>query len=154
MLEKQYRPAVILLVEDDLGDQELTRRALSESKINNCLKIVGDGEEALDYLYQRNSYSNPADSPRPDIILLDLNLPKINGLEVLKTISADESLKKITVIVLTTSREERDIVESYNLGSSSYIIKPVSFDKFTETILKLEEYWLQIVVLPDRETDI
>ncbi len=145
---RKQRPAVILLVEDDPGDQELTRRALSESKVSNELRIVEDGEEALDYLMNRNRYSDPASAPKPDIILLDLNLPKINGLEVLERINKEESLKKITVVVLTTSREERDIVESYNLGSSSYIIKPVSFDKFTETILKLEEYWLQLVVLP------
>ena len=107
------KPAVILLAEDDRGDQELTRRALEEGKIRNDLRIVEDGEEALAYLHRRGKYKDPATSPRPDLLLLDLNLPRVDGREVLERVRADAKLRRMAVVVLTTSRQEEDILRSY-----------------------------------------
>ena len=120
------KPAVILLAEDDRGDQELTRRALEEGKIRNDLRVVEDGEEALAYLYRRGKYKDPATSPRPDLLLLDLNLPRVDGREVLERVRADSKLRRMAVVVLTTSRQEEDILRSYELGCNSFITKPVS----------------------------
>ncbi len=142
------KPAVILLVEDDPGDQELTRRALEEGKIRNELYIVQDGEEALDYLYRREQYANPDDAPRPDLILLDLNLPKLNGKQVLEKIRQDPDLRRLAVVVLTTSRHEEDVLRSYDLGVNSYINKPVDLTQLTRLVHALEAYWFQLVVLP------
>lgn len=142
------REAIILLAEDDPGDQELTRRALEESRLLNQLFITSDGEETLDYLYHRGKYVDPASSPRPDLLLLDLNMPKMSGRQVLEQLNSDPDLKDITVIVLTTSRQEADIVSSYELGCKSFITKPVGMDQFLEVIKTLETYWFQIVVLP------
>ena len=140
--------AVILLAEDDPGDQELTRRALEEGKIKNHLYIVEDGEEALEYLYRRGKYADPSTSPRPDLILLDLNMPKIDGRQVLERIKHDDDLRSIAVVVLTTSKQEEDIVRSYEMGVNSFITKPVEMDKFVKVIMTLEEYWFKIVRLP------
>ena len=142
------KSATILLVEDDRGDQELTRRALDEGKIRNDLRIVEDGEEALAYLFRRGKYKDPATSPKPDLLLLDLNLPRVDGREVLEQIRADSKLRRMAVVVLTTSRQEEDILRSYELGCNSFITKPVDINQFTRAIQALEEYWLQIVVLP------
>jgi CheY-like chemotaxis protein len=144
------KPAVILLAEDDRGDQELTRRALEEGKIHNDLHIVEDGEEALAYLFRRGKYQEPASSPRPDLLLLDLNLPRVDGREVLERIRADSKLRRMAVVVLTTSRQEEDILRSYELGCNSFITKPVGMDQFIRVIQALEEYWFQIVVLPPK----
>jgi len=141
-------PAIILLVEDDKGDQNLTVRAFARGKISNEIHIVEDGEEALDYLLRRGKYSDPATSPRPHIVLLDLNLPKLDGREVLKQIRQEPDLRTLPVIALTTSQQEEDIVRTYNLGVNSYITKPVSPDQFSKVIHALENYWFQIVVLP------
>ena len=145
------RPAIILLAEDDLGDQELTKRALEEGKVENELYIVKDGEEALDYLFRRGRYTDPETSPRPDLFLLDLNMPKLDGRQVLEQIRSIHELRNIRVVVLTTSHQEEDITRSYDLGVHSYITKPVDLDQFFNVIRTLEEYWLQIVVLPKKD---
>jgi CheY-like chemotaxis protein len=145
------RPAIILLAEDDLGDQELTKRALEEGKIENELYIVQDGEEALDYLFRRGRYTDPETSPRPDLFLLDLNMPKIDGRQVLEQIRSIHELRNIRVVVLTTSHQEEDITRSYDLGVHSYITKPVDLDQFFNVVRTLEEYWFQIVVLPPKD---
>jgi len=144
------KPAVILLAEDDRGGQELTRRALEAGKICNELRIVEDGEEALAYLFRRGKYKDPASSPRPDLLLLDLNLPRVDGREVLERVRADSKLRRMAVVVLTTSRQEEDILRSYELGCNSFITKPVAMDQFIQLIQALEEYWFQIVVLPPK----
>jgi CheY-like chemotaxis protein len=141
------RPAIILLAEDDPGDQELTRRALEEGPIRNELHIVQDGEEALDYLFRRGKYQNPLTSPQPDLLLLDLNMPKIDGRQVLKRIRADADLRRLAVVVLTTSQLENDVLRTYDLGVNSYITKPVELQRFMQVIQTLETYWFQIVVL-------
>ncbi len=131
----------ILLVEDDIIDVKTVKRAFKENKIINPLRITSNGEEALKYLRRQGKYSNPEDSPRPSIILLDLNMPVMNGVEFLKAIRADEDLKSLTVIVLTTSKEENDRVESYKLNVAGYIIKPVEFEKFVEAVKVIDLYW-------------
>ena len=151
MAATMKRPATILLAEDDLGDQELTKRALEEGKVENELYIVKDGEEALDYLFRRGRYTDPETSPRPDLFLLDLNMPKLDGRQVLEQICSIHELRNIRVVVLTTSRQEEDITRSYDLGVHSYITKPVDLDQFFNVIRTLEEYWLQIVVLPAKD---
>jgi CheY-like chemotaxis protein len=151
MAATMKRPAIILLAEDDLGDQELTTRALKEGKIENELYIVKDGEEALDYLFRRGRYTDPKTSPRPDLFLLDLNMPKLDGRQVLEQICSIHELRNIRVVVLTTSHQEEDITRSYDLGVHSYITKPVDLDQFFNVIRTLEEYWLQIVVLPAKD---
>jgi len=147
---KKAKPAIILLVEDDRGSQELTRRALSEGKIRNELRIVEDGEEALAYLFRRGKYKDPATSPKPDLLLLDLNLPRVDGREVLEQIRADSKLRRMAVVVLTTSRREEDILRSYELGCNSFITKPMDINQFMQVIQALERYWFQIVVLPPK----
>lgn len=150
MVATLKRPAIILLAEDDLGDQELTRRALEEGKVENELYIVKDGEEALDYLFRRGRYTDPETSPLPDLFLLDLNMPKLDGRQVLEQIRSIYELRNIRVVVLTTSHQEEDITRSYDLGVHSYITKPVDLDQFFNVIRTLEEYWFQIVVLPPK----
>jgi CheY-like chemotaxis protein len=144
------KPAVILLAEDDPGDQELTRRALAQSRIRNELYIVEDGEEALDYLLRRGRYQDPDSSPKPDLMLLDLNMPKMDGKQLLQQMRADPSLRRIPVVALTTSEQENDIIRTYDLGANSYIVKPVDMDQFVNAIRVLKDYWFQIVVLPPR----
>ncbi len=142
------RAAVILLAEDDRGDQELTRRALEEGKVRNELHIVEDGEEALDYLFRRGKYEDPATSPHPDLFLLDLNMPKMDGRQVLAEIKQHPELRRLTVVVLTTSSQEEDVLRSYNVGANSYITKPVDMTQFIQVVQTIEEYWFQVVVLP------
>ena len=144
------KPAVILLAEDDPADQELTRRALEQGRIDNDLYIVSDGEQALDYLYRRNAFSDPKKAPLPDLLLLDLNMPRINGKQVLEQLHSDPAFMFLRIIVLTTSNQEKDIIESYGLGVSSYITKPVDPDQFFKAVTTLKEYWFQIVKLPPK----
>ncbi len=139
------RTAEILLVEDSPGDIRLTVEALKESRITNNLHIVNDGAEAIDFLLKTGEYAN---SPKPDLILLDLNLPKINGFEVLKKIKEDETLKVIPVVVLTTSQSEIDILQSYQLHVNCFVSKPIEFDEFFNVIRTIEDFWFTIVKLP------
>lgn len=132
----------ILLVEDNPLDVEMALRALEKNRLSNKVLVVNDGQEALDYLYQRGKYAGKTGGNRPKIILLDLKLPKVDGKEVLQVIKNDPEKKVIPVIVLTSSAEERDIFESYKLGVNSYIVKPVEFDKFVQAIEEIGLYWL------------
>lgn len=139
------RLAEILLIEDNEGDIELTKEAFEEAKFRNNLNITVDGDEAIHYLYKRNGYE---EATTPDIILLDLNLPGTDGREVLEAIKTDESLRRIPVIVLTSSKADKDIIESYNLHANCYIVKPVNALKFMEVVQHVENFWVDIVYLP------
>ena len=138
----------ILLAEDDPDDRYLIGEALEENLVTNELYIVEDGEELLDYLYQRGKYNDKEKWPRPGLILLDLNMPRKDGREVLGEIKADPELRRIPIVVLTTSHAEEDITRTYDLGISGYVTKPSSFSGLLETIKVIGEYWLQIVELP------
>ncbi|MDX1993693.1 MAG: response regulator [bacterium] len=138
-------PIEILLVEDNPGDVRLTREALRDSKLHNNLSVVEDGAEALAFLRREGSYSG---APRPDIILLDLNLPKLSGREVLQEIKKDESLRRIPVVILTTSDDEQDILASYDLYANCYITKPVDINRFVTIVKSIENFWFSIVKLP------
>lgn len=141
-------PLTILLADDDPDDRLMAREALEEAKVSNPLCLVEDGEQLLDYLFGRGAYE--AEPPeRPGLILLDLNMPKVDGREALAVIKADESLRRIPIIVLTTSQAEEDIFRTYDLGVNSFITKPVSFDRLVDVMASLGHYWLQIVQLPD-----
>ena len=144
-IEYLGQPVDILLVEDNPGDARLAKEALVESKIKNNLFIVGDGEEALNFLFQQGAYIN---SPRPDLILLDLNLPKKDGREVLTEIKNNDNLKRIPVVILTTSSSEEDILKTYDLHANCYITKPLDLDQFVKVIKSIEDFWLTIVKLP------
>jgi CheY-like chemotaxis protein len=136
------------MADDDREDCMMARDALEESRLANDLRFVEDGEELMDYLHRRGGHADPADSPRPGLILLDLNMPKMDGREALKEIKADPDLRRIPVVVLTSSKAEEDIYSSYDLGVNSFIIKPVSFDGLVELMKTLAIYWFQIVELP------
>jgi CheY-like chemotaxis protein len=136
----------ILLVEDNPGDARLAKEALKEGKVKNELHIVCDGMEATDFLFNRNKFKN---APRPDLIILDLNLPKKDGREVLAEIKEDENLKRIPVVILTISKAEEDILRSYNLHANCYITKPLDLNKFLEVVRSIEDFWLTIVKLPN-----
>ena len=138
----------ILLVEDSDDDFVAAMRAFSKAGLANPIQRCPDGDTALDYLYQRKHFAEPAQSPRPGIILLDLNLPAMDGREVLRVIKDDIDLKKIPVIVLTTSGAKRDIEESYAAGANSYVQKPVNLSKFVEAMALIRSYWLESVILP------
>lgn len=140
----------ILLVEDNPGDVRLTQEAFKEGMLRNNLHVVMDGEAAMQFLERKGQY---ADSPRPDLILLDLNLPKMNGREVLAAIKQNSNLKRIPVVVLTTSQDETDILESYRQFASSYIVKPVSMEKFIKVVSSFKQYWLSVVKLPGDISD-
>ncbi|MCX5976085.1 MAG: response regulator [Coprothermobacterota bacterium] len=139
---EQYDAVEILLVEDNPNDVELTLRALRENKLANRIQVVEDGAEALDFLFAKGAYAQRDVEALPKVVLLDLKLPKVSGLEVLRAIKSDERTKLAPVVVLTSSQEERDIVESYHLGANSYITKPVDFDNFVKSISELGLYWL------------
>lgn len=149
MLSKTFTPTAapieILLVEDNPGDVRLTQEALAEGKIRNNLYVVGDGVEALAFLHREAAF---AAMPRPDLILLDLNLPRMGGIEVLKHIKADDGLKRIPVVILTTSNAEQDVVKSYDLHANCYITKPVDFDRFMQVVQHIQSFWFSIVHLP------
>jgi CheY-like chemotaxis protein len=138
----------ILLVEDSETDAELTLEALKQGKLQNVVNHVKDGEEALRYLYQQDEFK---DALRPDLILLDLNMPKLDGREVLKRIRNDESLKVIPVVVLTTSSHDKDIHESYGLAANSYIVKPVDLNSFFDVVKEISNFWVRVVALPPKE---
>ncbi|MFP4647329.1 MAG: response regulator [Candidatus Bipolaricaulota bacterium] len=146
MVKNNGKRLRILLVEDDEYDVQLTERALSKSDVDSELYVVWDGEEAMDFLYQRGEFE---DSPEPDLVLLDLKLPKIGGHEVLEKVKEDESLRHIPVIVLTVSEREEDMVKAYDSGASSYIHKPVKPDEFGKVIQTVQEYW-KMSELPPR----
>ena len=137
----------ILLIEDNIGDARLTMEALKEGKVKNNLSIIYDGVEAIDFLFRRNKYLL---APRPDLILLDLNLPKKNGREVLAEIKEHESLKRIPIVVLTTSKSEEDILSTYNLHANCYITKPIDLGKFLNVVKSIEDFWLTLVQLPNK----
>jgi CheY-like chemotaxis protein len=145
----QIRPIVILLADDDPDDCLLARDALNESRLINDLRTVGDGEQLLAYLRREGPYSDPLTSPAPGLILLDLNMPRKDGREALREIKADPALRSIPVVVLTTSKAEEDIYRTYDLGVSSFISKPVSFEGLVEVMRALGRYWFEIVELPD-----
>jgi chemotaxis family two-component system response regulator Rcp1 len=142
------KPIEILLIEDNPGDVRLTKEVLMEGKVRNHLQVVGDGVEAMAFLRRENNY---AEAPRPDLILLDLNLPKKDGREVLQEIKEDGQLKSIPVVVLTTSEADEDILRSYDLAANCYITKPVDLDQFIRVIKTIEAFWLTIVKLPKRQ---
>jgi len=141
------KPVEILLVEDNEGDIGLIEEILEEISIRNKLHVAEDGEEAILYLYGEGKFSG---SSRPDIILLDLNLPKIDGLEILKEIKEDENLKNIPVVVLTTSQAEKDILRAYDLHANAYVNKPLDFDQFINTVKSIATFWLGIVKIPKK----
>ncbi|MFE2769838.1 response regulator [Streptomyces albidoflavus] len=141
------QPIEVLLVEDDPGDELMTREAFEDNKIRNTLHVVRDGEEALDFLYRRGAYP---DAPRPDLILLDLNLPKYDGRQVLAQIKADEELALIPVVVLTTSSAEEDILRSYKLHANAYVTKPVDLDQFIAAVKQIDDFFVTVVRLPGR----
>jgi two-component system, chemotaxis family, response regulator Rcp1 len=146
---KDWQSIEILLVEDNPGDVDLTKEALQDAKVRNRLNVVDDGAKAVDFLFKRGEY---ADAPRPDIILLDLNLPKKDGRQVLKEIKADPQLAEIPVVILTTSQADEDILRSYQLHANCYITKPVDFKQFMHVVKSIEEFWLTVVKLPKRKS--
>lgn len=138
----------ILMADDDQEDCEMVEEALRESKLINDIRFVANGEELLEYLRRRGKYSDPADSPRPGIILLDLNMPVMDGREALAEIKKDPSLRRIPISILTTSTAEEDVFRSYDMGVNSFIMKPVGFEKLVMILKVTCEYWFQIVKLP------
>ncbi|HEX9013527.1 MAG TPA: response regulator [Anaerolineaceae bacterium] len=147
-MKNSNKPVVILMAEDDPDDRFLSEEALKEARVINELHVVEDGEELMDYLCRRGRFELPASSPRPGLILLDLNLPKKDGREALKEIKSSPSLRRIPVVVLTTSRAEEDILRTYDLGVSGYITKPISLTALVNVMKVLGDYWLEIVELP------
>jgi CheY-like chemotaxis protein len=145
----RQQPVTILLVDDDEEDLQMTQEALRESRLGNDLRLAHDGEELMEYLLRQGPYSDPSDSPRPGLILLDLNMPRKDGREALAEIKANPELRKIPVIVLTTSKAEEDIFRTYDLGVSSFITKPVTFAGLVEAMSILSQYWFEIVELPN-----
>ena len=141
------RPIQILMVEDNPDDIELTVEALKDARVGNILSVVKDGEEALSYLHCRGKYQQAV---RPDLILLDLNMPKKNGRDVLREIKNDPHLKRIPVVILTTSQAEEDILNTYDLHANCYITKPVDFNQFLKVVRSIEDFWLTVVKLPPR----
>lgn len=140
------KPIVVLLVEDDPGDELMTREAFEENKVRNELHVARDGQDALDFVYQRNEH---AEAPRPDLILLDLNLPKYDGREVLAQIKQDPELRSIPVVVLTTSQAEEDVLRSYRLHANAYVNKPVDFNRFIDVVRQIDNFFVSVVKLPN-----
>lgn len=146
MTKQQIHPIEILLVEDNPGDVILTREAFSEAKICNNIHVAQDGEEAIAYLQKEAGYE---DSKKPDLILLDLNLPKIDGREVLDKVKSNDNLKRIPVVVLTSSEAEQDIIKTYDLHANSYVVKPIDLDQFIKVVNAVENFWFSVVTLPN-----
>ncbi len=142
------RPITILLADDDADDRMLAKDALEENRLANDLRFVEDGEQLLDYLFQRGQYAEPGAAPRPGLILLDLNMPRKDGREALREIKEHPELRLIPIVVLTTSKAEEDILRTYELGVNSFITKPVTFDGLVEVMRALGRYWFEIVELP------
>ncbi len=147
-MKKNGKPITILMADDDPDDRMLTKEAMQEALVINDLRFVEDGEELMDYLHQQGQYADPDSSPRPGLILLDLNMPKKDGREALKEIKADPELRRIPIVVLTTSKAEEDVWRTYEMGVSSYITKPVTFEGLIDVMKTLKKYWLEIVELP------
>ena len=143
---KQGKPVEILLVEDNPGDADLAREALESSKVSNTLHVVVDGVEAMEFMRKQGKY---AKVPRPDLILLDLNLPRKDGREVLAEVKADPDLRRIPVVILTTSKEEEDILKAYDLHANCFITKPIDLNQFLKVVRAIEDFWLTIVKLPN-----
>jgi CheY-like chemotaxis protein len=149
--EDRRRPISILMADDDEEDRELARDALQDARLANEMRFVSDGQDLMDYLRREGPYADPSvDAPRPGIILLDLNMPKKDGREALAEIKSDESLRQIPVVVLTTSKDEEDVLRTYDLGVNSFITKPVTFAGLVEVMAMWSRYWFEIVELPDR----
>ncbi|WP_405599276.1 MULTISPECIES: response regulator [unclassified Pseudoalteromonas] len=149
----KVKPITILMADDDEDDRLLTQDALAESRVLNDLHFVEDGVELLEYLERRGKFADKAVSPRPGLILLDLNMPRMDGREALEAIKANPNLKGIPVVILTTSQQEEDMVKGYNLGAASYITKPVTFDGLVELMKTLGKYWVEFVELPTTFND-
>lgn len=143
------RRITILMADDDADDRMFTKEALEESRVLNDLKFVEDGEELMDYLNRRGKFTDPETAPRPGLILLDLNMPRKDGREALKEIKESPELRRIPVVVMTTSKAEEDIFRSYDSGASSFITKPVTFDRLVDLMRALGDYWVEFVELPD-----
>lgn len=141
---------VILLVEDNPRDTELILRALSKASLANHVVHVPDGQEAIDWLFCEGQFADRENRARPRLVLLDLKLPKVDGLEVLRTIRGDDRTRHLPVVVMTSSSEEQDLIESYNLGVNSYVVKPVEFEEFSDAVLKLGHYWLLVNEVPNK----
>lgn len=152
-MQPEGKPITILLADDDEEDRMLTSDALTESRVANDLRFVTDGDELLDYLYRKGKFSNPDDSPRPGLILLDLNMPRKDGREALREIKTDPELRRIPVIILTTSKAEEDIYRTYDLGANSFITKPVHFPALVDVMKEIGRYWIEIVELPTDARD-
>jgi CheY-like chemotaxis protein len=152
-MTRPTRPITILMADDDPDDRQLTLEAFTESRLTNDLRFVENGVELLDYLYRRNKYAAPGLAPRPSLILLDLNMPKLDGRQALREIKSDPGLRSIRVIVMTTSKAEEDILRTYDLGAESYVNKPVTFQALVDVISTMGRYWLEIVELPGGEGD-
>ncbi|MEU4233333.1 response regulator [Nonomuraea sp. NPDC026600] len=142
-----WRPIEVLLVEDDQGDVLLTKEAFDFNKVRNRLHVVNDGEQAMAFLRQENGYH---DAPRPDLVLLDLNLPRMGGLEVLSEVKADADLRTIPVVILTTSEAEEDILHSYRLHANAYVSKPVDFEQFIRVVRQIDDFFVTVVKLPSK----
>ncbi len=151
-MDKNGDPITILMADDDHDDRMLTKDAMEEARLVNCLHFVEDGEELIDYLYHRGQYVDPAKSPRPGLILLDLNMPKKDGREALAEIKADPDLRRIPVVVLTTSQAEEDVFRTYDLGANSFITKPVTFEALVDLVTVLGKYWFGVVQLPAKSS--
>ncbi|GAA59320.1 two-component system, unclassified family, response regulator [Pseudoalteromonas sp. BSi20652] len=149
----KVKPITILMADDDEDDRLLTQDALAESRVLNELHFVEDGVELLEYLERRGKFEDKAVSPRPGLILLDLNMPRMDGREALEAIKANPNLKGIPVVILTTSKQEEDMVKGYNLGAASYITKPVTFDGLVDLMKTLGKYWVEFVELPSTFND-
>jgi CheY-like chemotaxis protein len=147
-MSPQGKRITILLAEDDADDRLLVKEALAEGRVLNDLRSVEDGEELLDYLRRRGRYADPEESPRPGLVLLDLNMPRKDGREALREIKDDPDLRRIPVVVMTTSKAEEDVLRSYDLGANSYITKPVTFERLVELMKVMGRYWFELVELP------
>ncbi len=145
--DTESRQIEILLVEDNPGDARLTQEAMRAAKMTNVLHVVEDGEQAMEFLRRRSRFK---DAPRPDLILLDLKLPKKDGRSVLAEVKTDPDLRRIPVVVLTTSRSEEDVLQAYDMHANAYVTKPVNLEKFMRIVALIDEFWLKVVTLPGR----
>jgi CheY-like chemotaxis protein len=145
--DRESRQIEILLIEDNPGDARLTQEAMRAAKMTNVLHVVEDGVQAMEFLRQRSRFK---DAPRPDLILLDLNLPKKDGRAVLAEVKADPDLRRIPVVVLTTSRSEEDVMQAYDMHANAYVTKPVNLEQFMRIVALIDEFWLKVVTLPGR----